>query len=121
MANITYEMEKLLAKLSQEQDSANKEMKNLPEGRISSVKRNGVDTFFRVDEKRTRKSINKDENMIRALARKKYLHKQLELLAANPYGHIAFLPLTAKTAGATASTGRAITCRRKRYIPLRKD
>ena len=83
MANITYEMEKLLAKLSQEQDSANKEMKNLPEGRISSVKRNGVDTFFRVDEKRTRKSINKDENMIRALARKKYLHKQLELLAAN--------------------------------------
>lgn len=83
MANITYEMEKLLAKLSQEQDSANKEMKNLPEGRISSVKRNGVETFFRVDEKRTRKSINKDENMIRALARKKYLHKQLELLAAN--------------------------------------
>ena len=52
MANITYEMEKLLAKLSQEQDSANKEMKNLPEGRISSVKRNGVDTFLRVDEKR---------------------------------------------------------------------
>lgn len=77
MANITYEMEKLLAKLSQEQDSANKEMKNLPEGRISSVKRNGVDTFFRVDEKRTRKSINKDENMIRALARKKYLHSSL--------------------------------------------
>lgn len=83
MANITYEMEKLLAKLSQEQDSANKEMKTCRKVEFICQEKRRRHRFFRVDEKRTRKSINKDENMIRALARKKYLHKQLELLAAN--------------------------------------
>lgn len=91
MHNTKQEMEKLLAKLLEKRLSANKEIEELPFGKISSVKRNGKDTFFQVDDRRKRKSINRNQEIIRGLARKKYLQKQLSLLNSNIKAVEAFL------------------------------
>ena len=80
------EMSKMLAELKEKQKNANNQLMKLPHGSISTVKRGNAICFFHmqcVEGRRVRKSINKNPEMIKALARKKYLHRELNLISDN--------------------------------------
>lgn len=79
-------MQKMLAEYEKRAFAANKKLKELPDGRLSCVMRDGRRTFFQVeraDNKRIRKSINKNKKKIEDLAKKMYLETEIKMLSDN--------------------------------------
>lgn len=77
------DMELLLAKLKERHEKANNEHNKCPEGRLVQVKREGKLTYFQVlscDNRDKRISINKRPEIIKGLARKKYIETELNIL-----------------------------------------
>lgn len=73
----------MLAELEKKLKSANMEIKECPAGSLSMVARGERETFFQVKRdngKRLRRSINKEPNIVRSLARKKYLQAEIAVL-----------------------------------------
>lgn len=79
-------MQKMLAEYEEKALCANKELRKLPSGTLSCVMRDGKRTFFQVekaDNKRIRKSINKNEKKIEDLAKKMYLETEIKMLKSS--------------------------------------
>ena len=89
------EFELLLAELKAGVEIANKQLMDLPEGKLSQVKRDGKTTYFQVIPQKAgcqiadgrkksnrdkRVSINKRQDIIEGLARKAYLEVEIEIL-----------------------------------------
>lgn len=86
MYQIREKMSQMLSQLEKKLISDNIELEKCPAGQISCTKRQGKDTYFRVevqDGRRKRTSINKNQKLIEGLARKKYLSLEVSRLEKN--------------------------------------
>ncbi|MBS5334914.1 MAG: hypothetical protein UC708_01365 [Anaerovoracaceae bacterium] len=86
MYQIKEKMSQMLSQLEKKLISDNMELEECPAGQISCTKRQGKNTYFRVEVQeghRKRTSINKNQKLIEGLARKKYLSLEVSRLEKN--------------------------------------
>lgn len=79
-------IEDIIYELKMDRRACTEEREEYPEGRLYHDRQNGKHRYFvtrHVDNKYRRKTITDDEQMIRALARKEYLDKKLEVIDYN--------------------------------------